>query len=106
MVDVERLDSLASLLPLPGQRAYLKLDVQGYELQVLQGSEAFLPGIVVVEAELSLVPLYVGGPLYRDVVDYLADRGLHLISVEGITEEPDTGHMLQVDGVFLRASHA
>jgi FkbM family methyltransferase len=104
MVDVERLDSLASSLLLAGQRAYLKLDVQGYELQVLRGSEASLPGIAVVEAEMSLVPLYAGGPLYRDVIDYLADRGFDLISVEGITEEPDTGHMLQVDGVFVRAS--
>jgi hypothetical protein len=45
---------------------------------------------------------YRGGPLYRDVIDH-SGRGFQLISVEGITEEPETGHMLQVDGVFAKA---
>jgi hypothetical protein len=61
---------------------------------------------VAVEAELSLVPLYRDGPLYREVIDYLVARGFHLVSLEGITEEPDTGHMLQLDGVFIRSEPA
>jgi hypothetical protein len=55
-----------------------------------------------VEAELSLVPLYRGGPLYGDVIDHLDSRGFRLVSLEGITEEPETGHMLQLDGLFVR----
>jgi hypothetical protein len=58
--------------------------------------------VVAVEAELSLVPLYRDGPLYRDVIEALASRGFDLVSIEGITEEPETGHMLQLDGVFVR----
>jgi FkbM family methyltransferase len=101
-VEMAALDGLSSSLLQNGERIYLKLDVQGYELEVLRGSEDLLCRVELVEAELSLVPLYRGGPLYRDVIDHLDQRGFRLISVEGITEEPDTGHMLQVDAVFAK----
>lgn len=55
---------------------------------------------------LSLVPLYREGPLYREVIEYVAGRGFQLVSIEGITEEPETGHMLQLDGVFVRGASA
>ena len=71
-------------------------------LEVLAGAHGLLPQVVAVEAELSLVPLYRDGPLYRDVIEALASRGFDLVSIEGITEEPETGHMLQLDGVFVR----
>lgn len=101
-VTVERLDTVAAELIGPRDRAYLKLDVQGYELEVLAGAHGLLPQVVAVEAELSLVPLYRDGPLYRDVIEALVARGFDLVSIEGITEEPETGHMLQLDGVFVR----
>ena len=102
-VEVRTLDSLAAVQPVT-RGIYLKLDVQGYELSVLLGAERALPRVELVEAELSLVPLYTGGPLYRELIDHLDARGFDLISVEGITEEPDTGEMLQVDAVFARRS--
>ena len=102
-VEVRTLDSLAAVQPVT-RGIYLKLDVQGYELSVLLGAERVLPRVELVEAELSLVPLYTGGPLYRELIDHLDARGFDLISVEGITEEPDTGEMLQVDAVFARRS--
>lgn len=101
-VIMSRLDSLCDLLPRDATRIHLKLDVQGYELRVLEGSADLLPRVATVEAEMSLVPLYRGGPLYRELIDDLDARGFLLASVEGITEEPDTGHMLQMDGLFVR----
>jgi FkbM family methyltransferase len=106
VVTVERVDSLASGLVAPDDRLYLKVDVQGYELQVLRGACGLLPQVVAIEAELSLVPLYREGPLYREVIEYVAGRGFQLVSIEGITEEPETGHMLQLDGVFVRGASA
>jgi FkbM family methyltransferase len=99
-VEMAVLDEVASSLVGEPERVYLKLDVQGYELEVLRGGERLLPRVDLVEAELSLVRLYRGGPLYREVIDHLDQRGFQLVSVEGITEEPATGHMLQLDAVF------
>src|SRR5436305_6541647 len=55
-VRVARLDSLDVLQP--DEWAYLKLDVQGGELDVLRGAEQTLPRVRVVEAELSAAELY------------------------------------------------
>jgi len=106
VVAVHTLDALTEQLGLRHRRIYLKLDVQGYELEVLRGVAAVLPHVVAVEAEVSLVPLYSGAPLYREVVDHLSGLGFALVSIEGITEEPESGQMLQLDAIFGRAASA
>jgi FkbM family methyltransferase len=102
-VEVARLDDFAASLVAEGRSLYLKLDVQGYEIEVLRGGEEVLGSVDLVEAELSLVPLYRDGPLYGEVIEHLARRGFGLIAVEGITEEPENGHMLQLDAIFARS---
>jgi hypothetical protein len=57
----------------------------------------------VVEAELSLVPLYEGQALYREIIDRLETLGFDLITIDRAFTHPRTGHVLQVDGVFARA---
>jgi FkbM family methyltransferase len=100
-VRTAQLDSLADEL-LRGDRAYLKLDVQGAELLVLHGAERVLAEIDVVEAELSIVELYEGQPLLSEVVSFLADRGLVLVQLEPEFLDPDTGALLQLNGIFVR----
>jgi FkbM family methyltransferase len=56
----------------------LKLDVQGAELEVLQGAERLLPTVRVIEAEVSLNPMYLGQPLFGDVDAFLRSRGFRL----------------------------
>jgi hypothetical protein len=58
--------------------------------------------VAVLELELSLLPLYDGGPLWNDLADYLYRRGFRLASVEAQLDDMTTGEMLQVDGVFVR----
>jgi FkbM family methyltransferase len=101
-VDVVRLDSVARDLVQDDERVYLKLDLQGYELHALRGAEGLLPRVRAVEAELSLRPLYEGQPLYREVLDYLDEAGFGLVSVAPAFVHPETAHVLQVDGIFVR----
>lgn len=101
-VRMMRLDSLWPRLSPDPQPLYLKLDAQGSELAILRGAGGVLRDAELVESELSLVPLYEDGPLYDEVIGFLDERGFSLISVEGIDEERDTGHMLQVDAIFMR----
>jgi hypothetical protein len=60
----------------------LKLDTQGSELSILRGAERVLLSAELVETELSLVPLYRGGP-FNEVIEFLDERGFGLISIEG-----------------------
>jgi FkbM family methyltransferase len=101
-VAVRRLDSLRHDLVRPNDRVYLKLDVQGLELDALRGAEETLTQTSIVESELSLAPLYHGAPDLMEVVNYLADRGFNLLALEPVFVDPHDGRLLQVDGLFAR----
>jgi FkbM family methyltransferase len=97
-----RLDALVDELALPTDGLYLKVDVQGYESRVIEGARAVLPRIVAIESELSLVPLYREQLLFREMLDLLDDAGYGPVSLEAAYADPRNGHVLQVDGIFLR----
>ena len=101
-VTVKTLDGLRDELGLAGRRLWLKLDVQGYELHVLRGAPVTLAGVYVVETELSYVSLYDGQPLLSDMFAFLHGAGFDLVLTEDTLRDPDTGHVLQVDALFVR----
>lgn len=101
---VSTLDALAPELFETDERLYLKLDVQGYELEVLRGAEATLDRVVVLDVELSQTLLYEEAPLVDEVVAYLAERGYALLGTEPAYVHPRTGETLQVNGLFVRSS--
>ena len=103
-VPVARLDSIWPELVGADDRPFLKLDVQGFELEALRGAEASLGQVAGVQAELSLVPLYDGAPSFRELLAYLEERGFRLAGLEPGHDDRRSGEMLQVDGIFVRES--
>jgi FkbM family methyltransferase len=101
-VSVVGLDEIWDDVVRPGERPYLKLDVQGFELEVLRGAERSLSKVIGVESELSLVPLYEGAPLHREVIDHLEAAGFRLAGLEPEFFDPETAELLQVQGIFVR----
>jgi FkbM family methyltransferase len=101
-VPIARLDTVADELLPPGATAYLKLDIQGFELHALRGAERTLLHVEAIECELSLAPLYDGQPLFPAVVAWLDERGFDLIALERAFSHPVTGRLLQLDGLFVR----
>jgi len=101
---VSTLDALAPDLFEPKERLYLKLDVQGFELEVLRGAEATLDRVFALDVELSQTLLYEGAPLMDEVVAYLGDRDYVLLGTEPAYIHPRTGETLQVNGLFARNS--
>lgn len=53
----------------------LKLDVQGFELEVLKGATQFLANTVAIEIEVEFWELYEGQPLFGDISAFLEDHG-------------------------------
>ncbi len=80
----QRLDDLLTDGAIPGDIDFAVLDVQGAELRVLRGGEAFirsspLKGLIM---EISHHELYRGCVLFQELVDYVLARGFYLKSVE------------------------
>lgn len=96
------LDSLVGEYVRPRDRVFCKLDVQGYEGQVLQGASELLRTCRGVQLEMSLVPLYEGSLCIDEAMSLMKAAGLTLARLEPGFSNPATGRMLQADGVFLR----
>ena len=84
------------------ERFFLKLDVQGFEREVLEGATQVLANVVGIEMEMSLTTLYEGQRLFCDDVAVLSDLGFDLISVDNVFVDRDSQRLLQVDGLFVR----
>ncbi|MHB1198217.1 MAG: FkbM family methyltransferase [Polaromonas sp.] len=57
---------------------YLKLDTQGFDLEVLKGASHSLSQFRALQTEASIKPLYQGMPDYQDVIEYLAKADFEL----------------------------
>lgn len=98
-----RLEALWPQVTRPGERVFLKLDVQGYEEMVLRGAGDRIQECMGLQMEVSCVPLYEGGLQFAQALDLAQSRyGLTLMGVvPGFTDQ-GTGQMLQCDAVFFR----
>src|SRR5437879_5616125 len=106
LVPVERLDSAATpLTPVDGA-LFLKIDVQGYEREVLLGSGELLSRVSAMQLELSLSQLYEGAPLFDELIGFVRSLGYDLYNLIPGFRNPESGQLLQVDGFFMRTDRA
>lgn len=101
-VSIKMLDSIASQYFNRNSKLFIKIDTQGYEWQVLDGAAETLGRAQGLICELSLIPLYEGQKLWRDVIDRLDQEGFMLWALQKGFTDPRTGQSLQMDGIFLR----
>lgn len=101
VVEVRRLDDLLADLKLPPP-VLLKLDVQGYETQVLRGAGGLLGKIDHILLEVSFEPLYQGEIVFLDLLPMLDQLGFEFLRPVGWLEHPATGQLLQMDALFRR----
>jgi len=102
VVTMARLDRVAQPF-LKGSRApFLKIDVQGFEEQVLLGATTIIPRLVGLQVELSFIPLYSGQKLFPEMFTFISDLGFTLHRMIPAWIESKTGRWLQADGIFFR----
>lgn len=70
-VQTSRLDDITEI----SQIDYLKIDVQGGELDAMRGGQRLLSRALVVDTEVEFAPLYKNQPLFADVDAYLRSQG-------------------------------
>ena len=96
------LDTVAEQYLTEDSRPFIKIDTQGFEWQVLDGATETLKRAQGVLLELSLVQLYGGQRLWREIIERMEKEGFTLWAIQKGFTDPRTGRSLQVDGIFLR----
>jgi FkbM family methyltransferase len=80
----------------------IKIDVQGFERDVLEGASETLSRVAFVEMELSPRPVYDDQMLIVEALERLEAAGLVLAVVENLFRDVDSGRSLQFNGIFVR----
>jgi FkbM family methyltransferase len=101
-IQIKTLDSMFGNIRGEAKEIYLKIDTQGFELNVLKGAVNSLKFIDTIQVEMSLQPLYAGQPLYDELFNFLRSYEYDLIDVEPGFADLNTGTLLQFDGVFRK----
>ena len=96
-VDCTRYDVLhaAGLVPAPDA---IKVDVQGFEYEVLLGFGGLLQNCLGIEIETHLYPIYQGQKLLGDMVAFLADFGFVLRRLQPVPSFD--GDVVEADAWF------
>lgn len=109
-VKTVRLDDV----PEVGEVDYLKLDIQGSELLVLQNATRCLSSCLVIQLEVEFLPLYKGQPLFSEVEQFLRAHGFTIHKFWPLKSRPlkplvvgdniraNYGQIFWADAVFVR----
>ncbi len=99
---IRTLDSVALEYMTETTKLFVKIDTQGFEWQVLEGAQETLKQAHGLLIELSLLPLYDGQRLWKEVIDRIESEGFLLWAIQpGFIDERD-GRLLQIDAIFFR----
>jgi FkbM family methyltransferase len=105
-VDVVTLDSeFAHVLNVAGdsKKLLIKIDVQGYEKEVLLGAEKLFKSekIACIIIELCTAAKYEGQILAPDIIEYMTKRGFEIFDIYPSYYEKTTGQLTEFDAVFI-----
>lgn len=99
-VEVRTLDAAAAGIP-DLSRAFLKIDTQGFDLEVLKGGNAVARQVPMVQTEVSLRKLYSGSPSMQESI--AAFGGLGFAVADLFLISTDDGHRaVEFDCIMVR----
>jgi len=81
----------------------LKIDVQGYEAQVLEGASATLSRVDYVLLEVSFRPLYEEEITFMDIARTMEGHGFEFLRPLDWLRDPHSGEVLQMDALFVKS---
>ena len=101
-VAVRRLDQMLSeaVTDAPRRRIFLKMDTQGFDLEVFRGSANCLGSVAALQSELSLIPIYEGMPHWTDALAEYERAGFNVVGMFPFTR--DDGHVIEYDSLLSR----
>jgi FkbM family methyltransferase len=103
-VQIRRLEPiLDEILALrPHARLFLKMDTQGYDLQVVRGAGRRIEAIRALQAELAARSTYSGMPSLPEALGELERLGFELTGMFPVAREMDHLRLIELDCVMCR----
>jgi FkbM family methyltransferase len=103
-VPVRRLESVIDevLAERPEARLFLKVDTQGYDLQVVRGAGRRLDAIRALQTELAARSTYAGMPSLPEALRELNGLGFELTGMFPVARELDHLRVIELDCVMCR----
>lgn len=96
----EYFDAIVS--PLSEPRVLLKMDTQGYDIEVVNGALQSLPRILSLQSELSILPQYVGAPYYLDALRLYSRHGFEAVSLIEAARDERSGIITEFNCLLVR----
>lgn len=97
------LDSLRLNLRAPG---LLKIDAQGYELEILKGAANSIKSFEAILLEVAVLEINEGAPLLNEVAAFMDRLGFEACEILEVHRRPLDNAMSQVDIIFVRKDSA
>ena len=83
-------------------RPFLKLDTQGFDLQVAMGADHRLREFLGIQSEVSFSPLYAESPMFAEAVKYYEAQGF-VLSRLFPNDDVHFPRMIEMDVAMVRA---
>lgn len=104
-VRMRRLDEIWDeyMSSIDSPRVFLKMDCQGFDLNVVEGASRKLDHVVAIQSELALEHYYEGMIPFSDAVDRYRELGFDAVGFFPLARrEPDYLRLVEVDALFLK----
>ncbi|MGP4043241.1 FkbM family methyltransferase [Streptomyces sp. 2A115] len=107
-IEIRRLDDMMdkALEGVADPRPYLKMDTQGFDLEVFAGAGKRISEFVGMQSEVAPLRLYEGSPGMAEAVAAYEEAGFGITGMYPVTREPSSGRVVEFDCVMMRASEA
>lgn len=83
-------------------RLYLKMDTQGFDLEVFSGAAPALPSIVALQSEMAFRKIYTGCASFEEALACFNAAGFSLSMLYPISIDENMA-LIEGDGVFVRS---
>lgn len=100
-VQETKLITLDSLEIQKNESVYLKLDLQGHELNALKGGSRLLRQVNVIELEMSTAEMYQGQSTFLQVANFLNELDFQVFTFADAFRS-DNGQTIYIDVLFVR----
>jgi FkbM family methyltransferase len=85
---------------------FIKIDTQGFELEILKGGEITLQAAKFVLLEVSFIDIYKDCPLVADTLQFMNDRGFVVYDICSLMRRPLDQSLFQSDFLFVKNASA